>query len=241
MNLLGIISAIGKRVIGIQPLIFIKQKIDIVQSILVSVVWHGTSKLFCRPDRYRTLPKIILDLPKYLFFVAPSDEKFNKNSMIVSVFCSGHQDSLSRKGVCPPPPLGRGGNTRLRLMGRGEPMRTTVKKAWHSVYCLYHNFNINIMDRICAICTEGTHAGTFKISPYGIGNKTIHTVRVHVVLKNKSHSWNYCTLLIWKQRNGTPGKYVWFVLMTWGICCTQDIIPYTSRDFQIIFRIGCDE
>jgi hypothetical protein len=38
MNLLGIISAIGKRVIGLQPLIFINQKIDIVQSILVSVV-----------------------------------------------------------------------------------------------------------------------------------------------------------------------------------------------------------
>ncbi len=35
---------------------------------------------------------------------------------------------------CIPPWIQRGGNTRLRVRCRGEPIRTTVEKAWHSVY-----------------------------------------------------------------------------------------------------------
>ncbi len=41
---------------------------------------------------------------------------------------------LSRKVVCPPPEPKGGGNTHWRVMGRGEPSRTTGEKACHSVY-----------------------------------------------------------------------------------------------------------
>ncbi len=48
----------------------------------------------------------------------------------------GSPRTLSPASECAPPPLKpRGwGNTRLRLMGRGEPIRTTGEKACHSVY-----------------------------------------------------------------------------------------------------------
>ncbi len=35
---------------------------------------------------------------------------------------------------CVPPLNQRGGNTRLQVRGRGEPILTTGEKAWHSVY-----------------------------------------------------------------------------------------------------------
>ncbi len=51
----------------------------------------------------------------------------------------------------PPPPLARsespsldqrGGNTRFRVRGVGDPFRTTGQKAWHPVYSvldIFHN------------------------------------------------------------------------------------------------------
>jgi hypothetical protein len=46
-------------------------------------------------------------------------------------------DRLLGKSIISPFPIGtkeEGGNTRLRVMGRWEPIRTTGEKAWHSVY-----------------------------------------------------------------------------------------------------------
>ncbi len=52
----------------------------------------------------------------------------------------GSPPPLSHKRVCVPPPLGTKwggqapGNTRLRVRGRGVPIRTSGEKALHSVY-----------------------------------------------------------------------------------------------------------
>jgi len=36
-----------------------------------------------------------------------------------------------------------GANTRLRVRGQGEPIRTTAEKAWHTVYSVTHTDNIS--------------------------------------------------------------------------------------------------
>jgi hypothetical protein len=41
---------------------------------------------------------------------------------------------LSPQASVSPPGTKRGSNTRLRVRGRGEPIRTTGEKAWHSDY-----------------------------------------------------------------------------------------------------------
>ncbi len=47
----------------------------------------------------------------------------------------GFPGPLSRKRVCPPPPETKGRkNTRWRVRGLGEQIRTTGEKAWHTVY-----------------------------------------------------------------------------------------------------------
>ncbi len=38
--------------------------------------------------------------------------------------------------VSPPPGNKEGGNTRLQVRGRGEPIQATGEKAWHSVYSM---------------------------------------------------------------------------------------------------------
>jgi hypothetical protein len=46
---------------------------------------------------------------------------------------------------CVPPWNQRGrGNSRLRVRGPGGPIRTTRKKAWHSVYSVSSNIIINL-------------------------------------------------------------------------------------------------
>ncbi len=41
---------------------------------------------------------------------------------------------LPHKRVCSPHPEPKGGNTRLRVRGWANPIRTTGEKAWYSVY-----------------------------------------------------------------------------------------------------------
>jgi hypothetical protein len=109
--------------------------------------------------------------------------------MTVSIFFCGRQDSLFHlPDWLPPPPLqksvsppwNQGGGGHHSLAGNGvgrakwDDWRESLTLCLYSVI-QYHTFKFNV----------GTHAGTQKISPYGIGNKTIHTVRVHVVLKKQ--------------------------------------------------------
>ncbi len=56
----------------------------------------------------------------------------------------GSPHPLSRKRVCHGSPLPLwnqkvGGNTRQGVRGRGEPIRTTGEKAWHSVYSVVYS------------------------------------------------------------------------------------------------------
>ncbi len=53
---------------------------------------------------------------------------------------------------CVSPPLGTKGrqdNTSWRVRGRGEPIRTTREKAWHSVYSVLQNVFSGIYSRMC--------------------------------------------------------------------------------------------
>ncbi len=102
---------------GIQPLIFINQNIDIVLPILVSVVWHGTSKLFCRPDRHRTFSKNYIRSSSIFIYCAVAQVRKNwvkiqksfnffAGARIACPFIRiGSPRPLSRKRVSLPPPL----------------------------------------------------------------------------------------------------------------------------------------
>jgi hypothetical protein len=93
----------------------------------------------------------------------------------------GTPQTLTRKRGCPSlPGTGWGGNTWVR--GRGEPIRTTGEKAWHSVYSGAQYFMCNYSNPFIPYCLFINHLVSIQYSHVLLlkrSNKT-HSIQVIV-------------------------------------------------------------